>query len=119
MDARGGQDSTHYAKRIALPVEREPGLHACRACRSELVQPEWWEEAGNGAWRVGLRCPECEHRIEGVYGQATVDAYDERLNDGSDTLEAIYRRMVRENLSDELERFVGALDAGAILPEDF
>ena len=119
MDARSGHDSTHYAKPIALPAEREAGLHVCRACASELVQPEWWEEAGNGAWRVGLRCPECEHRIEGVYGQTTVDAYDGRLNDGGDALEAIYRRLVRENLASELERFVGALDAGAILPEDF
>jgi hypothetical protein len=66
-----------------------------------------------------LRCPECEHRHEGVYRQSVVDAYDEFLNDSSDELAASYRRLVRENLSDELERFAGALRAGAILPEDF
>lgn len=95
------------------------GLHACERCASELVQPEWWEEAGGGSWRVGLRCPECEHRREGVFAQRIVDDYDERLNEGSDALATAYRRAVRDNLVAEMERFSGALRAGAILPEDF
>jgi hypothetical protein len=119
MDSRGGHDSTQHARRIALPVERGRELHVCPRCGSELVQPDWWEEAGDGAWRVHLRCPECEYRREGVYAQRIVDAYDERLNDGSDLLTAAYRRVARENLAAELERFAGALAAGAILPEDF
>jgi hypothetical protein len=48
-----------------------------------------------------------------------VDTYDERLNDGSDELTTAYRRLVRDNLVAEMERFAGALRAGAILPEDF
>jgi threonine synthase len=104
---------------MTVHVERQQGLHVCPRCASELVQPEWWEEADAGAWRVGLRCPECEHRHEGTYPQATVDAFDEQLNDGSDELLAAYRRVLCENLADELERFTGALHAGAILPEDF
>jgi len=104
---------------MAVGVERKQGLHACPACESELVQPEWWEEAGDGAWRVALRCPECEHRHAGVYAQSAVDAYDERLDDGADELTAAYRRLVRENLAYELERFAGALQADALLPEDF
>jgi DNA-directed RNA polymerase subunit RPC12/RpoP len=104
---------------MTVHVERKQGLHVCPECASELVQPEWWEEAEGLAWRVGLRCPECEHRHEGTYAQAAVDAFDERLNDGSDELLAAYRRVLRENLAEELERFSGALHAGAILPEDF
>lgn len=104
---------------MAVRVERKAGLHVCPGCDSELVQPAWWEEAEGGAWRVALRCPECEHRHEGVFPQATVDAYDEQLDAGSEELTAAYRSAVRENLAGELERFAGALQAGAILPEDF
>ncbi len=91
----------------------------CVHCASPLVQPEWWEETPGGSWRVGLRCPDCEHRREGIYSQHVVDTYDERLNDGSDELTTSYRRLVRDNLVAEMERFAGALRAGAILPEDF
>lgn len=101
------------------PAGHEAGLHVCTRCDSPLVQPEWWEEATDGSWRVGLRCPDCEHRREGVHSQGVVDDYDERLNQGADALATTYRRMVRDNLVAEMERFAGALRAGAILPEDF
>jgi hypothetical protein len=104
---------------MTVRVKQSHSLHLCPACGSDLVQAEWWEEAGNGAWRVGLRCPECEHRHAGIYSQATVDAFDERLTDGGDELEAAYELLVSENLAAELDRFAGALRADAILPEDF
>lgn len=102
-----------------VPVGGDRGLHVCASCASALVQPEWWEETPGGSWRVGLRCPDCEHRRAGIYAQSVVDAYDERLNDGADELAAAHRRLVRDNLVEEMERFSGALRAGAILPEDF
>jgi len=101
------------------PVGYQQGLHVCEGCSSTLVQPQWWEETPGGSWRVELRCPECEHRREGVFGQSVVDDFDERLNEGSDALATSYRRLVRDNLVAEMERFAGALRAGAILPEDF
>jgi len=104
---------------LPTPVGYEHGLHICARCCSELVQPEWWEETAAGTWQVGLRCPDCEHRGEGVFAQSVVDAFDEQLNEGSDALATAYRRLVRENLAAEMECFAGALRAGAILPEDF
>jgi len=101
------------------PVDYQQGLHLCGVCSSDLVQPQWWEETSGGTWRVELRCPECEHHREGVFTQNVVDMFDERLNEGSDALATAYRRMVRDNLVAEMERFAGALRAGAILPEDF
>ena len=101
------------------PTRERHGLHVCTECGSELVQPSWWKEDGPRTWRVCLSCPECWHEHESVYAQAAVDAYDERLNQGTEELMATYRRLTRENLSDELDRFAGALRAGAILPEDF
>jgi DNA-directed RNA polymerase subunit RPC12/RpoP len=114
MEPRDRQDQTALAS-----VGQEVGLHVCVRCASTLVQPEWWEETDGGSWRVGLRCPDCEHRREGIYSQGVVDAYDELLNDGADALTTAYRRLVRDNLVAEMERFAGALRAGAILPEDF
>jgi hypothetical protein len=101
------------------PADRDDALHVCASCDSSLVQPEWWEETTGGAWRVQLRCPNCELRREGVYPQGIVDAFDEQLNEGSDELTVLYRRLVRDNLVAEMDRFAGALRAGAILPEDF
>ncbi|HEU0019342.1 MAG TPA: hypothetical protein VFQ14_03525 [Thermoleophilaceae bacterium] len=114
MEPHDRQDLTALAS-----TGRELGLHVCARCGSPLVQPEWWEETDGGSWRVGLRCPDCEHCREGIYSQGVVDAYDEQLNEGSDELATAYRRMVRDNLVAEMERFAGALRAGAILPEDF
>jgi hypothetical protein len=94
-------------------------LHVCEQCRSELVQPTAWEEAETGHWRVDLRCPECEHVREGVFPQSAVDAYDERLDLGTSDLTAGYRRLIRSNLREEIDRFIGALRVDAILPEDF
>ena len=71
-------------------VEPDQDLHVCPDCASELVYPTGWEEAGRDAWHVVLRCPECEHIREGVFAQDTVDAFDERLDMGTDALTADY-----------------------------
>jgi len=54
-----------------------------------------------------------------VFSQATVEAFDEQLDSGTDALTADYRRLCRANMADEVERFMAALGSGAILPEDF
>ena len=125
---------THHVKRVVLPSgktievvyfkdgessEPEQDLHLCPGCSSPLVYPTSWEEAGHESWRVALRCPECELAREGVFSQATVDAFDEQLEEGTDALTADLRSLGRANMSDEIERFAAALEAGAILPEDF
>ena len=66
-----------------------------------------------------LRCPDCETVREGVFAQDTVDAFDERLDVGTDVLTADLRRLTRANMAEEIDRFVAALQADAILPEDF
>jgi hypothetical protein len=48
-----------------------------------------------------------------------MDAFDERLDEGTDALVKDYRRLVRANLAEEADRFAMALAVGAILPEDF
>ena len=130
----GEEHGSHHIRRVQLPsgktieivlfsdtpaVECDPDLHVCRSCPSELVYPISWEEAGSSVWRVVLRCPDCEQVREGTFAQAAVDAFDECLDAGTDALATDLRRLTRANMADELARLTAALNADAILPEDF
>jgi hypothetical protein len=141
MESNGEQ--THFTKRVTLPsgktievvyfaeeaadpqaparpaAEPVQDLHVCVECDSELVYPVQWEEAGPENWSVLLHCPNCEVFREGVFTQDNVELFDEELDRGSDALARDYKRLMRANMADEIERFAGALAADAILPEDF
>ena len=101
------------------PAEPHQELHVCIECTSELVYPVQWEESGPDDWSVLLHCPNCDVYREGVFTQQTVEVFDEELDRGADALARDYKRLMRANMSEEIDRFVGALTAGAILPEDF
>jgi hypothetical protein len=133
----------HHVKRILLPSgktievvyfsEREAagdpvvtpsqepsrGLHVCPDCDAGLVHPTDWSEAGKDHWRVAMRCPNCEWSGSGVFSQELVDLFDEQLDEGTDALVRDLKRLTRANMEDEIEWFVSALQADAILPEDF
>ena len=131
----------HYVKRVTLPSGRtidvvyfesarieaeQPApmrtsteLHICADCASELVYPIHWEEAGPENWRVSLRCPNCEWSVTGVFTQDVVDDFDERLDEGTEQVVSDLKQLMHANMSDEIERFVVALEAEALLPEDF
>ncbi len=130
--------SNQHVRRVVLPsgktievvyFETDPAvagrdadvveLHVCTRCDSPLVYPIDWEEAGPRHWEVTVRCPECHHVATGVHDQRTVDRFDEVLDDGVDALVRDLRRLMRANMEGEIERFVAALDADLILPEDF
>jgi len=131
----------HYVKRVTLPSGKtievvyfesvrathelpdtaapQKDLHVCVECASELVYPTEWDEAGPENWRVSLRCPNCEWAATGVFSQDLVDAFDERLDEGTEQLVCDLKQLMHANMSEEIERFVSALDAEALLPEDF
>jgi hypothetical protein len=112
----------YYEEHPEVPLStaaRDVDLSHCTACGSKLVYPLDWQEAGARDWEVTLRCPECLTVSTGVYDQATVDRFDESLDDGTDALVRDLKRLMRANMEDEVERFASALHAGAILPEDF
>jgi hypothetical protein len=143
----GHDEQTHYVKRVLLPsgktievvyfrdsapagsealapsehppAEPHQDLHVCIECSSELVYPVEWEESGTENWAVLLHCPNCDVYREGIFSQDTVEVFDEELDRGADALARDYKRLMRANMADEIDRFVGALEAGAILPEDF
>ena len=66
-----------------------------------------------------LHCPNCDLYREGVFTQETVESFDEELDRAGDALARDYNRLMRANMAGEIERFVGALNSDAILPEDF
>jgi hypothetical protein len=133
-------DNGQYVRRVVLPSGRaievvyfEPlapegavhpapqidELHVCPECDRDLVYPIEWQEASHTHWEVLLRCPNCEWSELGVFDQATVDRFDETLDNGTEALVRDLRRLVQANMEEEADRFANALNADAILPEDF
>src|SRR3954469_3477079 len=104
----------------SLPApEPAQDLHMCGSCDSELVYPVDWDEVGETHWEVTLRCPNCEWTGIGVFDQDIVERFDEELDRGTETLVRDLKRMMQANMEDEIDRFVAALQAGHIVPDDF
>jgi hypothetical protein len=97
----------------------ETGLHVCPDCSSPLVAPVAWEQAGPREWAVTIQCPNCEWWDADVFDEEAVERFDEELDRGTEALVRDLLRLMRANMEDDVERFVTALRADAILPEDF
>jgi hypothetical protein len=133
-------DNGQYVRRVVLPsgraievvyfeplsledAARDPrqldDLCICPECDRNLVYPVEWEEASATEWEVLLRCPNCEWTEVGIFDQATVDRFDEQLDEGTDILLGNLQQIQRTNMAEEIDRFVEALEADAIWPDDF
>ncbi len=104
---------------VRLPDEGRRQLHVCPRCDAGLVYPVAWEEHDALHWEVSLRCPNCEWHGVDLYAQDVVDRFDAELDRGTEALVRDLRQLTHANMADELDRFRAALDADAILPEDF
>lgn len=123
----------HLVRRIVLPSGRSievvrffdeeetttRGLHVCDRCQSELVQPIAWSEALGQRWELTLECPNCGWVEVGTYEREQVEALEERLDEGLAEMLEDLRRLTQVNMSEDIDRFVSALHADHILPEDF
>ena len=95
-------------------------LHVCPECSSKLVQPVAREQAAGGNdWRLWRRCPECEWNGDEIHRESTIDDYDEQLDFGTRELAEELRALQQSNMEEAIDRFVSALQADQILPEDF
>ncbi len=97
----------------------EADLHICPSCDFDLVYPVDWAPLKGKRWTVDLRCPDCEWRGSGVFGQRVVDRFDEVLDAATSRLLDDLKLLTRANVEEQIEIFVEALQAGHILPEDF
>jgi uncharacterized protein with PIN domain len=125
-------DHNEYIRKVTLPSGKEievisfdalapaeSDLHVCPECSSELVYPVAWEEADRSRWEVTLRCPNCEWNLTAIYEEEAIQRFDEQLDNGTETLVGDLRRLSRANMEEDVERFISALNAGHLLPEDF
>ena len=99
------------------PAQRD--LHVCPDCDSQLVYPVAWEEAAGARWAVSLRCPNCEWAGSDTFDEELIQRFDETLDRGPEALVADLRKLTRANMEDDVERFIAALNAEYVLPEDF
>src|ERR1700758_302784 len=128
-------NSNHQSvRRIVLPSGRTievvrfhdadavkaPGLHVCPKCDSDLVQPvEWSESTVGSSWDLTLECPNCWSTTTGTFGPDQVGALEEKLDEGVEAILRDLQRLTHANMADQIDRFVAALRADVILPEDF
>ncbi len=128
------QNQHHTTRRIILPSGRaievvrfeeteerasEQGLHMCAHCNSDLVQPVAWAEAPADRWELTLECPNCGWIIDGLYDREEVDRLEDKLDEGLTDMLRDLQRLTQANMAEQVDRFVTALRADQILPEDF
>jgi hypothetical protein len=123
----------HSVRRIVLPSGRSievvrfhegeevapQGLHVCPECESELVQPLEWSEGEADQWELLLGCPNCGWTDEGIFTQEQVQELEEELDEGLADMLRDLQRLTQANMADQIDRFIAALEADLILPEDF
>ena len=125
-------DHKQYVRKVTLPSGKtievisfedlapvKTDIHVCPDCASELVYPVAWEEADRSRWEVSLRCPNCEWNTTDIFEEEAIQRFDETLDRGTEALVADLRQLTRANMGEDVERFVAALMAGHLLPEDF
>jgi hypothetical protein len=122
----------HAVRRIVLPSGRtievirfhevdsdRRELHICPGCECDLVQPMNWTETADGRWDLTLECPNCGWGESGTFTRLQVERLEDHLDEGLTEMIADLQRLTQANMAAEIDRFVAALDAGLILPEDF
>jgi hypothetical protein len=116
-----GNDSPSPNPPIAntRPGELDERLLVCGSCRSKLVYPADCEEDGPDHWHVELRCPNCGDSKWARFDIEMLDALDAELDQAEAEIEADLECLTRANMADYVTRFVSAIDAGAIEPDDF
>ncbi len=133
FDHNHSADHKRYVRKVTLPSGKtievisfdddlapaQRDLHVCPECDSQLVYPVQWEEAEQARWEVKLRCPNCEWSVTDTFDEALIQRFDETLDRGTEALVADLRTLSRANMESDVERFIDALHAEYVLPEDF
>ncbi len=107
----------YYTRADDLPVE--PDLAVCPSCGCGLLQPVTWREADDDLLELERVCPNCRWAGRGIFDREAVERFEESLDDGWAAISRDLRRLVQADMENEVERFVSALQADAILPMDF
>lgn len=101
------------------PFAGVPELHVCPQCKGTRVLPVHWEMAGPQHWAVLRRCPDCSWHGAGRHEQSELRRFDEELDRGTASMVRSLRAIVVERMTEDVDRFLDALAADHVLPEDF
>ena len=97
----------------------EPAEITCASCGSDLVFPVDWENTLENTWLVVLRCPECDAEYEEALERWRIERFVTQLHTQKRALAKELARFITSSFVLEAKRFVAALNAGHIQPEDF
>jgi hypothetical protein len=106
---------------VRFDETRQPArpLHLCPSCESNLVQPVDWSERPESQWELTLECPNCAWTESGVFDRAQIETLEDQLDEWLAAMIEDLRRLTQANMASDVDRFISALNAGVILPEDF
>lgn len=95
-------------------------MRICVTCAGAMVYPTLWRPTiTDGMWFVALRCPDCGATRHGFADEAEFERLERAVNAGYAALEEALEALTGERMLHDCERLIGAINAGAILPEDF
>ena len=92
--------------------------HICTACAQPFVGAEFGVQEGT-RWRVFLRCESCGWSGHELLDERALERLERELDAERQQISHELKRLTQRNMREYLDRFVTALMADAILPEDF
>jgi hypothetical protein len=103
-------------------ADRHP-MHVCVVCRANAVTPLHTQVWDDDRWLVVLRCGACGHERTGLFAHATCLVYEGHLDASAHlirrSLKAAEAERERSEMAEGAERFIEALKADIVGPDDF
>lgn len=101
-------------------VQSSDDLSVCAACKRRFVVPvSVLDVVDRGRFVVELECNNCGHATLSVHGDQELESLDRQLDRSAAHLRDFADAMTESRELELIDRFVGALHADEILPEDF
>jgi hypothetical protein len=94
------------------------GASVCPSCTAPLVQP-LYALPRDRKWLMELWCPNCDWGEEATLDGTQFDRFDADLEAGLEQVANCLVQLTASNMRDYGRRFTAALNADALLPEDF
>jgi hypothetical protein len=96
------------------------GLERCVACGRPFVEPVGLLDlVDEGVYVLVLHCRNCDRLSVGTHEDAEVEAYERRVSAHQAGLRADVEVLEMSRFIDEVDGFARALQADAVLPDDF
>lgn len=98
---------------------RTAGAATCPVCGSELVYPLERCQVGSDRWQLLMLCPDCFAWMNVSVDRQGAEEILLRQRLGREAITKELARLERRHMEEESEKFITALNAGAIQPLDF